>query len=259
MNTGISQKLAIFGFTALFFVMYFGCDVTSTENKLQEKSREIKKPGIDIEREIENIKRIIPKDDQADIELSLIDLEESSTDEQKVSAFKKLAGKWYALGYPLISGHYAAKLAEIDNTEEAYGIAGTTNYLAMKSLEDADQRKYAQDQAILALDKAISLNPQNVDHKINKALCFVESEAPMQGIMMLRELSEQHPNNEAVQIQLGRLSIRTNQWEKALERFERVLELNPDNKEVHCYLVDVYKAQNDNEMAEKSASICQTR
>ena len=259
MNTSTTQKLAIFGFTALFFVMYFGCDVTSTENKLQEKSREIKKPGINIDREIENIKHVLPKDDQADIELNLIDLEESSTDEQKVSAFKKLAGKWYSLGYPLISGHYAAKLAEIDNTEDAWGIAGTTNYLAMKSLEDADKRKYAQEQAISALEKAISLNPLNVDHKINKALCFVESEAPMQGIMMLRELSEEHPDNAAVQIQLGRLSIRTNQWEKALERFVRVLELEPDNKEVHCYLVDVYKAQNDNEMAEKSSSICQTR
>ena len=259
MTTSTAQKLAILGFTALFFAMYFGCNITSKENRLQEKSREIKKPGINIEREISNIKHILSKDDQADIELSTIDLEESSTDEQKISAYKKLAGKWYSLGYPLISGHYAGKLAEIDNTEDAWSIAGTTNYLAMKSMEDADQRKYAQEQAISALEKAISLNPENVDHKINKALCFVESEAPMQGIMMLRELSEQYPDNAPVQIQLGRLSIRTNQWEKALERFRRVLELDPDNKEVHCYLVDVYKAQNDNEMAEKSASICQTR
>ena len=259
MNTSTAQKLAIFGFTALFFVMYFGCNITSAENRLQEKSREIKPPGLNIERELDNVKHVLSKENQAEIELNLIDLEESSTDEQKVAAMKSLAGKWYSLGYPLLSGYYAEKIAEIDNTEDAWGIAGTTNYLALKAVTDEKQRKYAQEQAISALDKAISLNPTNLDHKINKALCFVESEAPMQGIMMLRELSEEHPDNVPVQIQLGRLSIRTNQWEKALERFRRVLDLEPSNKEVHCYLTEVYKAQNDNEMAEKSAAICQTR
>ncbi len=259
MNTSTAQKLAIFGFTALFFVLYFGCNITSKENRRLEKSREIKAPGLNINQEIDNIKHILSKDDQADLELNLIDLEESSTDEQKVAALKKLAGKWYSLGYPLVSGHYAEQIAEIDNTEDAWAIAGTTNYLAIKSLTDEKQREYAQEKAISALDKAISLNPENLDHKINKALCFVESAAPMQGIMMLRELSEEHPENTAVQIQLGRLSIRTNQWENALNRFEKVLKIDPNNKEVHCYLIDVYKAQNDNEMAEKSAAICQTR
>ena len=259
MNIGTSQKLSILAFTALFFVMYFGCNITSQENRLQEKSREIKPPGLNIEREIENVKHILSKDDQAELEMSLIDLEESSTDEQKVEAMKKLAGKWYSLGYPLLSAFYAEKIAEIDNTEDAWAIAGTTNYLAIKAVTDEKQSKYAKEQAIFALDNAISLNPDNVDHKINKALCFVESEAPMQGIMMLREISEQNPENTAVLIQLGRLSIRTNQWEKALDRFSKVLELDPNNKEVHCYLSEVYKAQNDNIMAEKSADICQTR
>ena len=257
MNTGTSQKIAIVAFIALFFVLYYGCEITSKENRLLEKSREINSTSININQEIGLAKQMISKDDNADVESYLIDLEESSTDEQKTEALKKLAGKWYNLGYPLVSGHYAEKIADISNTEDAWGIAGTTNYLALTNADSDEHRKYAKEKAISALEKAISLNPSNVDHQINKALCFVESDAPMQGIMMLRGISEEHPENIPAQIQLGRLSIRTNQWEKALERFEKVLSLDPGNKEAHCYLVDVYKAQNDKVNAEKSAEICQ--
>ncbi len=259
MSTSTKQKLALIAFSALFFVLYFGCNKTSKENRLLEKSREIKKTSVNIESEINSITQILPKDQKAEIELSLIDLEESSTEEQKLEALKNLAGKWYSLGYPLVSGHYAEQIAEIEKSEDSWAIVGTTHYLAIKSLNAEDQKKYAKEQAIAAFDKAISINPQNLDHKINKALCFVESDAPMQGIMMLRELAEENPDNIPVQIQLGRLSIRTNQWEKALERFRRVLDLDPSNKEVHCYLQEVYKAQNDKISAEKSAAICQTR
>ena len=257
MNTGTSQKLAIAAFIALFFVLYYGCDKTSKENRLLEKSREIQSTSINIDQEIAVTKRMISKDDQTDVESYLIDLEEGSTDDQKIEALRKLAGKWYNLGYPLISGHYAEKIAEISNTEDAWSIAGTTNYLAISTASSDEHRTYAKELAVSALEKAISLNPSNVDHKINKALCFVESDAPMQGILMLREIAEENPDNVAAQIQLGRLSIRTNQWEKALERFKRVISLDPDNKEVHCYLVDVYKAQNDMINAGKSAEICQ--
>lgn len=257
MNTSTTQKLVIATFIALFFVLYFGCEKTSKENRLLEKSREIQSTSINIDQEIALSKRIIDKNDQTDIESSLIDLEEASTDEQKIEALKKLAGKWYNIGNPLISGHYAEKIAEITNTEDAWSIVGTTNYLAISNASTDEHRKYAKEKAITALEKAISLNPSNVDHKINKALCFVESDAPMQGIMMLREIAESNPDNVAAQMQLGRLSIRTNQWDKALERFNKVLSLDSDNKEVHCYLVDVYKAQNDMVNAGKSAEICQ--
>lgn len=257
MNTGTTQKITIAAFIALFFVLYYGCEKTSIENRLLEKSREIQTTSVNIDQEIAVTKRMISKDNQADVESYLIDLEEGSSDEQKIEALKNLAGKWYNLGYPLISGHYAEKIAEISNTEEAWGMAGTTNYLALTNANSDEHRKYAQEKAISALEKAISLNPSNLDHQINKALCFVESDAPMQGILMLRDLATEHPDNIPAQIQLGRLSMRTNQWEKALERFEKVLSLDSNNKEAHCYLVDVYKAQNDMVKAGKSAEICQ--
>ena len=89
------------------------------------------------------------------------------------------------------------------------------------------QGSIARPKPLSAFEKAISLNPGNVDHKINKALCFVElpdEGNPMQGILQLRELNQKHPDNVNVMVQLARLALKTNQLERAKERLQQALE-----------------------------------
>ncbi|MBK7787639.1 MAG: hypothetical protein IPJ54_03460 [Saprospiraceae bacterium] len=98
------------------------------------------------------------------------------------------------VGRCLIAGHYAEELALLKNDEQSWSIAGTTYLLGLKSATE-DKGAFCKSKALAAFEKALSLNPSNVDHKINKALCFVEmadENNPMQGILMLREFNQQH-------------------------------------------------------------------
>ena len=99
---------------------------------------------------------------------------------------------------------------------------------------------------VKALEKAISYDPGNTSHEINLALNFVENPPasnPMKGIQMLLQLNQKYPENVEVLLQLGKLGLQTNQFEKATERFLKVLEIDPDNNEANCILAQLYKEQ----------------
>jgi cytochrome c-type biogenesis protein CcmH/NrfG len=63
----------------------------------------------------------------------------------------------------------------------------------------------------------------------------------MQGIMMLREVLVEDPDNVEAHWQLGLFSVQSGQYGKAVERFRRVAELDPEgHAEAWFYLGRTY-------------------
>jgi len=69
-----------------------------------------------------------------------------------------------------------------------------------------------------------------VDDEVQKALRMVEGEQPMQGILKLRSILEEDPQNIDAAWNLGRFSIETGQFENAVSRLEQVLENKGEEK-----------------------------
>jgi predicted Zn-dependent protease len=68
-----------------------------------------------------------------------------------------------------------------------------------------------------------------VDIEINEAIQMVQTGAPMEGIMKLRTLLDEHPDNPRIHFELGQFSITSGQNQKAIQRFEKVLALDAEN------------------------------
>jgi len=79
-------------------------------------------------------------------------------------------------------------------------------------------------------------SPLSTEAQAKSAMTWVNSPSPMKGILKLRELSEKHPENEYVSFQLGMLSFQSGQFEKAVARFRKVLEINSKNVNAWFYL-----------------------
>jgi len=63
---------------------------------------------------------------------------------------------------------------------------------------------------------------------------------------MLLKLNENNPDNVQVLNQLARLSLRTNQTDKAILRLEKAISLEPENNNSICLLAQAYaQAGND--------------
>lgn len=71
------------------------------------------------------------------------------------------------------------------------------------------------------------------DQRVRQALQQLRdgSTPPMQAIMAIRGVAEEHPNNVLAQMTLGSLSLQTAQYEKALSRMEKVLDLTPQSSQ----------------------------
>jgi cytochrome c-type biogenesis protein CcmH/NrfG len=187
-------------------------------------------------------------------------VENTSQDSAKAEAYKELSSLWYQLEKPGIAGYYAEKVAEFVRNEEAWSVAGTTYSICLQREQEEKIRSFCTDQAIQALEKAASLNPENIQHKVNLALVYAENppkDTPMKGILMLRDLNEQHPDNVLVLTQLGRLAIKTSQFDRAVERLSRAVELEPSSKTATCLLAQAYEGLGDAAKATDFKSKCE--
>lgn len=179
----------------------------------------------------------------------------------KIEGTKSLASFWYSVRQPLISGHFAEKIANSTNKEDSWSIAGTTLSLAAQQATNDTLKNYAINKARKAYETALSINSDNVDNKINLALSYVDvmdKTNPMKGILMLRDLSTEYPENPSVLFQLGRLALGTNQLDKAVERLSKAVELKPDFKSAYCLLAESLSKLGEKGKAAEAQIKCDT-
>ena len=146
-----------------------------------------------------------------------------------------------------------------EENDQSWGIAGTTYLLCAKGAKKDDLREFCSNRGIKALEMALSFAPDNVEHQINLALCYVDMpppDNPMMGIQMLLKLNTEYPENTAVIMQLGKLGLQTNQIEKATARFLKVLEIDPDHTEANCVLAKIYTDLGKDNDAQKYLEKC---
>jgi tetratricopeptide (TPR) repeat protein len=250
------QIIVVASAVALFFILYFGCDVQSKEQKTFETARTLTGATMDIAALKKDASKALKPAQAAEIE-SLT----QKSDAKDPSVLKQLSAAWHNTGHDEMAAHYAEKVAELEKTDEAWSIAGANYFLALQKTEDKPLREFCTNQATKAFQNAASLNPTKLDHRINLALCYTENppqDNPMKGILLLRELDTQNPENIAVNSQLARLAIKTGQFDRAIGRLEKVLTKEPNNPKLVCLLAEAYAgAQNPKagEMAQKCASL----
>jgi len=242
-SLGKSQLYLLLFFSLLFCLIYFGLDRKPRSQSLIEKSRAAKSEVTDPTILMSEAKEMLRPEEVSYLHVLENDLRANS--EEPIPMLEKLAAKWFELKFPAISGYYAEEIAKIQGTEEAWSITGTTFTMALKGEKSEKVKAYCTQHALSAFEKTISLSPENVNHRINQALVYVESPAkdnPMKGIQMLLSLKDKYPENASVLVQLGRLAISTGQYERAIERLSKVLELDTENQKAPCLLAQAYEA-----------------
>jgi tetratricopeptide (TPR) repeat protein len=249
------QLIVVASAVALFFTLYFGCDVKNREQKAIETNRVLAPVTLDIKDRIEHTLESLSPAQRGDIQALM-----AKADKADPVVLKQLSGAWHNSGHDEIAAHYAEEVAKKENTDEAWSIAGANYYLGIQQSEDKDVRDFCRDKAVDAFQSAASLNPTKLEHRINLALCYTENpiqDNPMKGILMLRELDTQNPENVAVNVQLARLAIKTGQFDRAIGRLEKIIVKDPNNPKVVCLLAEAY-AGAKNPKADELRAKCQT-
>lgn len=172
--------------------------------------------------------------------------------QQRVSALRQQyatvpAAKKQAVGEQLIevfrqatrydsAAHYAERLATDQPSEQNLLRAGDQYFEAYTFAVDERKTAALGQKTRDFYQRILTKNPNLLAAKANMAMTYVNTETPMQGIMLLREVLQQDPTNELALFNLGLLSMRSNQYERAIERFRQILVVNPASRKAQFYL-----------------------
>jgi len=141
-------------------------------------------------------------------------------------------------------------IAKDQSSDSLYNEAGKSllgNPEEIITQEDAD---FVFEKAKKAYINALEINKDNLSANNGLALCYIDYyQNVMKGVGLLKETLSQDTNNiEAIQY-LGFLSIKSNQLEKASERFKKLVDLQPLNPEHYNNLSQVYLRMGDKQKA----------
>ncbi|AQG81879.1 tetratricopeptide repeat protein [Spirosoma montaniterrae] len=160
----------------------------------------------------------------------------SSGESQKEATAEKLIAVFRELTRFDSAAFYAGQLATAQPTERNLLRAGDQYFEAYTFAVDEQKTASLGQKTRDFYQKVLAKNPTLLAAKANMAMTFVNTNTPMQGIMLLREVLEQDPTNELALFNLGLLSMRSNQYERAIERFRQILVNNPSSRKAQFYL-----------------------
>lgn len=114
--------------------------------------------------------------------------------------------------------------------------AGLGYYEAFGFAVDRNKLNYLGEKTRDYLNQILKDHESRLDLKSKIAMTYVSSSNPMQGIMMLREVIQVDPENVEAIFNLGLLSRQSGQYDKAVERFEKLMSIDESNVQARFLL-----------------------
>jgi tetratricopeptide (TPR) repeat protein len=165
----------------------------------------------------------------------------------KAAAIDSLVKLWTQFNKPALAAYYTEKSAEELKTKDAWFNAGK-RYFAAVNFYDPAEHGELYTSAIRCFTKARQLDPADLDVKTYLGASYVNGTAqPMEGIKMLQEVVATDSTHIDAQMQLALFSVKSEQYDKAVMRFEKVLELDPGNIEIYLHLANAYERNGNKE------------
>ena len=176
----------------------------------------------------------------------------ATRDSSRMAAvFITLAHTWEVNGHPAIAAYYGAKAAKLENSEKKLNFAGQ---FFLDLMHDAATPPSVQlweaQEAVDCFKRSVALDPDNDTAKLALASAYIEGTGEtMQGVQLLLGITREKPDDIPANLMLGRLSVQSGQFDKAIKRFETVLKQEPRNTEALYFMAEAYKGRGDKQKA----------
>lgn len=167
------------------------------------------------------------------VELRRLLKEEKNTD-KKSNFAHSLARRYLDYGILDSASYYGDLLEKWEESPSSK--AADVFFTAFERARNPEEAKKYAERSRKILEKLLEKDPTNLLLKNRLAMTLVISENPMAGIAALRNILEVDENNRQAILNLGLLSIQSGQFEKAKERFEKLVSLDESDFEAKLYL-----------------------
>ncbi len=168
---------------------------------------------------------------------------------QQIKAYQQLASFWKDSAHKLLPyTYYTSEAAKLENSQKSLTFAARLYLDGLMQQKEPRLKTWMAKEAKVLFDKALELNPDNDSLKVGLGSTLLFGgigSTPMEGILLIREVADRNPSFLYAQQTLGMGSMMSGQWDRAIERFEIVYQLDPNNLEAMFLLADAYERKND--------------
>ena len=180
------------------------------------------------------------------------------------ASLKQAAEFWASVQNAGMSGYYIEKITRIAPTVENWYNAGFRYLIAARTTEKDGQKLFFTKKAISSFENVLAKDSGNLEAKANLGVCFVEGaqllgSPPMQGVKLLLDVVAKDPNNVTALVNLGYFALQSGQLDKALERFNYLVQIKPDYLDAYIYLANVYEKMGKKDEAIKTIEILKSK
>lgn len=175
--------------------------------------------------------------------------------DQSIHVYHQVASFWKdSVPNPFLHFTYAAKAAELENTEKSLTFAAHSILGYLPFAQSREEQGFLANEGKALFDKALTINPANDSSIVGSGACIMYGadageQGMMAGIMKVREVAQKDSNNMFAQYMLGIGGMISRQYDRAIVRFEKVVKAQPNNLEALFKLAEAYEVSGNKEKA----------
>jgi tetratricopeptide (TPR) repeat protein len=168
---------------------------------------------------------------------------------QKLDVFHQLAHFWKdsaRIFEPY--AWYEAEAARLENSEKSLTFAAHLFLENLRNEENERLKKWKAFQAKDLFERSLRINDKNDSTIVGLGACYIFgniADNPMEGILKVRQVVERDSTNIFAQLVLGHGSLISEQYDRAIDRFGKVLAIHPQNLEAILMMAEVYERKAD--------------
>lgn len=253
------QLILAFAGIALVISLFLFGTTTTPKSKVDTAAAPVTANSFDIHQYIDEEKKHL----SANQLIALGKLENSVTrgdvKNQSVTANTQLANFWKDSSHavePYL--YYLSEAAKLDKSEKNLTFAAQLILENLRGEQDEARLNWKSGLALSLFEMGIELYPANDDFRIGLGSTYIfgkgrtgGAEETMKGIQQLLSVVRKDSSNMKAQMMLGVGGYVSGQYDKAIERLQKVVEAQPNNLEAIAFLADTYAAKGNKEEAIK--------
>lgn len=168
---------------------------------------------------------------------------------QKLDVFHQLAHFWKdsaRIFEPY--AWYEAEAARLENSEKSLTFAAHLFLENLKNESNDQLKKWKALQAKDLFERSLRINDKNDSTIVGLGACYIFgniADNPMEGILKVRQVADKDSTNVFANMILGHGSFISGQYDKAVDRFGKVVAIQPANLEAVLMLAEVYERKAD--------------
>ncbi|MFZ1786168.1 MAG: tetratricopeptide repeat protein [Ferruginibacter sp.] len=249
--------IAIAGLAIVILVFLFGTTIAPKSKTETPVASGVK--TFDIRQYIKEEKKHLSSSQAAMLDKLENSVTRGDVNSQLIIANTRLAEFWKDSSHAAEAYiYYLSEAAKLDKSEKNLTFAAQLILDNLRLEQDEAKLNWKAEEAIALFEKAIELYPNNDDLKVGLGSVYVFGkgrvggpEETMKGIQQLLAVVRKDSNNMKAQMMLGVGGYVSGQYDKAIERLLKVVDVQPDNIEAIAFLADTYSAKGDKKEAIK--------